>query len=141
MKVRTLLILSVILVNALLSIAQSDVDDATVFRVCGKKNPESRCATPPKLIYDLEAEYPRKARKDGIQGTVVLEAIVGADGVPSRIAVTKSLRADLDKSAVSAVKRWRFSPGTYDEKAVAVKINVEVNFRIFRPAVHSKPSD
>jgi TonB family protein len=131
MKTRTLLIASLILTLALPCIAQDSANNPLVFPVCRKDNPQNLCATPPKPIHDPNPKYPRTARKDRIQGKVVLETIVGADGVPSSVTVTQSLRADFDKSAVNTIYRWRFSPGTHDGKPVAVKIKIEISFRLY----------
>ena len=40
-------------------------------------------------------------------------------------------KRQLDENAVAAVKQYRFKPATENGKAVAVYLNVEVNFEIF----------
>ena len=35
----------------------------------------------------------------------------------------------LDEKAIEAVKQWRFEPGMKNDKAVAVRATIEVNFR------------
>ena len=37
----------------------------------------------------------------------------------------------LDEKALEAVKQYKFTPAKYQGKAVAVQVNVEVNFQIF----------
>jgi TonB family protein len=37
----------------------------------------------------------------------------------------------LDEKAIEAVQKWQFTPGMKDGRAVAVLVNVEVNFRLY----------
>ena len=52
------------------------------------------------------------------------------EGIPRDISVIKDLGMGLGERAVEAVSKWRFDPATIDGKPVAVKINVEINFRL-----------
>lgn len=88
--------------------------------------------SPPKPIYTPDAEYDQQARRDGIQGSVVLWMIVGPDGLPRNIKVARSLGHGLDEKAIEAVKQWRFNPALKDGQPVAVQINVETTFRLDR---------
>ncbi len=65
------------------------------------------------------------------QGTVSLALIVDAQGHARDIRVMRSLGMGLDEKAVEAVRKWRFQPGTKDGQAVAVQVNIEVNFRLY----------
>jgi TonB family protein len=87
--------------------------------------------TAPKVIYDPEPEYSEEARKAKYQGTVVLSLVVGPDGVPRDISVSRSLGLGLDEKAVETVKTWRFDPGKKDGKPVAVYASVEVVFHLY----------
>lgn len=88
--------------------------------------------TPPKPIYAPDPEYDENARKQRIQGTVVLWLIVGPDGLPHDIKVARSLGHGLDEKAIEAVRQWKFEPSLKDGQPVAVQINVEVQFRLYR---------
>ena len=63
-----------------------------------------------------------------MQGTVVLEAVISADGVPKIVRVVRSLGYGLDESAIAALERWRFNPARKDGVPVNVSLNVEINF-------------
>ena len=78
-----------------------------------------------------DPEYSEEARKAKYQGTVVLWLIVGPDGQPRDIKVSRSLGMGLDQKAVEAVRKWKFEPAKKDGVPVAVQINVEVNFRLY----------
>jgi TonB family protein len=120
------LILSVLSTEA---IAQ---DSVKPYFVCGPAHPAEKgpCATPPRGKSTPDPKYSEEARKNGVQGTVVVRVTVGADGVPRDVIVVRGLGYGLNDEAVAAVKSWRFEPGTIDEKPVPVLINVEVNFRL-----------
>jgi periplasmic protein TonB len=65
------------------------------------------------------------------QGTVVLEMIVAADGVPYRVRVVRSLDAQgLDEEAMRAASQWRFNPGRIGETPVDVLVIVVIDFHI-----------
>ncbi len=95
-----------------------------VFRVGGG-------VSAPRLIYGPDPEFSEEARKAKYQGTVVLWLVVGSDGRPRDIQVQRSLGMGLDKKALEAVRQWRFEPAHKDGMAVAVQVNVEVNFRLY----------
>ena len=85
----------------------------------------------PKKIFDPDPEYSEEARKAKYQGTCVLYVIVGSDGRPRDIRVSRTLGLGLDEKAIEAVKSWRFEPAMKDGKPVAVAINIEVDFRLY----------
>jgi len=87
--------------------------------------------TAPRVIYAPDPEFSEEARKAKFQGTVVLWVIVGADGRTHDIRVFRSLGMGLDENAIEAIRQWRFEPGRKDGIAVAVQVNVEVNFRLY----------
>src|SRR6266481_6468529 len=95
-----------------------------VFRVGGG-------VSAPKAIYAPDPEYSEEARKAKYQGTCVLWLIVGPDGKPRDIKVSRNLGLGLDEKAIQAVNQWKFDPAMKDGKPVAVEINVEVSFRLY----------
>ncbi len=85
----------------------------------------------PRALYAPDPEYSEEARKAKYQGTVVLWVVVGPDGRPHEIRVQRALGMGLDEKAIEAVRQWKFEPARKDGQAVAVQINVEVNFRLY----------
>jgi TonB family protein len=57
--------------------------------------------------------------------------IVGADGIPRDIKVSRSLGMGLDEKAIEAVHKWRFQPATKHGVPVAVQINVVLDFKLY----------
>lgn len=87
---------------------------------------------PPKAVYQTNAEYSDEARRAKISGSVELSLVVGADGLPQDISVTKSLGHGLDEKAVSAVRQWVFEPAREDGIAVPRRIAISVDFHIYK---------
>ncbi len=85
----------------------------------------------PKAVYSPEPEYSEEARKAKYQGTCVLWLVVGPDGRPRDVKVTRSLGLGLDEKAIETVRTWKFEPAMKDGKPVAVQISVEVDFRLY----------
>ena len=85
----------------------------------------------PRAIYEPDPEYSDEARRVKHQGTVMLSLVVDASGRPQDIHIVRSLGMGLDEKATEAVQKWQFAPGMKDGHAVAVLVNVEVNFRLY----------
>jgi TonB family protein len=87
--------------------------------------------TVPKLLLQVRPNYTSEAMQRKIQGTVVLEVVVGADGIPSAIRVVRSLDPNgLDNEAVQAVRQWRFVPGQRGDTPVPVLVSIVIDFHI-----------
>ena len=84
----------------------------------------------PRLLSQIQPEYSDDARKARIQGTVELLIVVNPDGTVRFDTVRKSLGYGLDQRAIDAVKKWQFTPGKKDGKAVATYVSVLVNFSL-----------
>jgi len=73
--------------------------------------------------------YPEVAKRAGIQGKVVLQAVIGKDGV---VQYLKALEGHplLISAALSAAKDWKYKPYRLNGKAVAVETTITVNFTL-----------
>jgi len=78
-----------------------------------------------------EPTYSDDARKAHIQGTVVLDSIIQKDGSINVNGVSRSLGYGLDDAAKEALKNWKCNPGKLDGKAVAVQIQIVINFHLY----------
>src|SRR5690242_2263440 len=75
----------------------------------------------PVVTYEVQPNYTRDAVRRKVQGKVVLAVIVTTKGtVRDDVQVVKSLDPDLDAEAITAVKQWKFRPGTKDGKPVNI---------------------
>lgn len=87
--------------------------------------------TAPTVRSQVRPHYTSEAMQRKIQGTVVLEMIVGLDGIPYDVRVARSLDAGgLDEEAIRAAKQWRFNPGRLGETPVDVLVILVIDFHI-----------
>jgi TonB family protein len=88
--------------------------------------------TLPVVVKQVKANYTQAAKDARVVGTVLLEAVVRADGTVGDVNVSRSLdgKYGLDEEAVKAMKQWRFKPGMKDDVPVAVRIEVEMAFTL-----------
>ncbi len=84
----------------------------------------------PKLLHYVEPDFASSSRNAFVNGVVRLSTVVTADGTPAEVKVVKGLNDEEDQEAVKAVTQWRFRPGTKSDKPVAVRLTVEVEFRL-----------
>jgi TonB family protein len=80
--------------------------------------------TPPQAVRVVNPRAPR-AR---LAGTVMLDVVLLEDGTPRIVRILRSLRPDLDDSAVEAFTQWRFSPAQKDGQPIKVRMNATVRF-------------
>lgn len=86
--------------------------------------------TPPKLITMHQLRYTKEARKAGIEGTVLLSAIIDIDGRAKNIQVVRGLGYGLDEQAIAVLSCAKFEPARFSDKLVPVKIAIEQNFHL-----------
>jgi TonB family protein len=82
----------------------------------------------PRALEVPNPEYPEKARRRGIQGTVVLAIAINTNGGIDKVQVVRRLDPDLDQAAVDAVRQWRFAPAEKDGEAMPFQTLVEVSW-------------
>ena len=75
--------------------------------------------------------YPEAARRRGYQGSVVLKVLVNVNGGVDEIEIEESCGYDiLDRTALAAVKEWRFKPGIKDGRKIRTWVKVPVRFQL-----------
>jgi protein TonB len=86
----------------------------------------------PRILREIKPQYTADAMRAKVQGTVLLECVVLADGSVGRVDVVRSLDPTfgLDQEAVKAAKQWRFQPGTRFGEPVAVLVTIELTFTL-----------
>lgn len=85
----------------------------------------------PRALRNPRPEYPSAARASGVEGTVMLLVTVSRTGGALRVTVERSSGSELlDRAAVRAVERWRFTPARRAGAAVEADVRVPVTFRL-----------
>ena len=77
----------------------------------------------------MEPAYPQIARAAGVQGVVILEVVIGADGAVSNARVLRSI-PPLDQAALDAVRQWRYEPTLLNGVPTPVIMTATVNFSL-----------
>ena len=85
----------------------------------------------PKIIEKVQPVYPEKAKAAGIDGTVILHAVISKDGNPYSLRVMNNqIDPDLARAAVEAVSKWRYRPTLLNGEPVEVDTTIMVNFTL-----------
>ena len=75
--------------------------------------------------------YPESARNEGREGRVLLRVLVDDHGRSKQVEINNSSGSEvLDRAAAEAIKRWRFIPARYGDKAVESWIRIPIDFSL-----------
>lgn len=83
-----------------------------------------------KLIKHPTPGYPSIAKSARIQGTVILQAIIGRDGTVQNLKVVSAASPLLVPSAIDAVKQWVYQPTLLNGEPVEVVTEITVTFAL-----------
>jgi protein TonB len=84
----------------------------------------------PAILYKVEPEYSEEARKAKFEGVFVVSVVVDERGLARDFKIIRQLGLGLDEEAIKAIRKWRFRPGRRDGRPVAVRVPIEVTFRL-----------
>jgi periplasmic protein TonB len=88
-------------------------------------------ATAPQPVDSRSPDYPRTARRRRAEGVVLIRARVGRRGEVLEVHVAQTSGAsDLDRSALEAVKGWRFRPAMHGRDPLEAWVNVPIRFQL-----------
>ncbi len=90
---------------------------------------QTSSATNGYLLTRVVPKYPERARLQGIQGPVVMKALVGKDGSVQDVRVIGGA-AELVQAAVDAVRQWRFQPHLLKGNPVEFETQVTLKFSL-----------
>jgi TonB family protein len=83
----------------------------------------------PIKLKHVSPAYPQDAQDARVQGVVIIEARIEADGTVGRARVLRSI-AMLDEAALDAVRQWEFTPTLVNGQPAPVIMTVTVNFTL-----------
>lgn len=141
-EIRGLRRLAVVVACAALGIGTCGV--ALALRMPGNvlvASDDSGTAKPPKaitvrsdvmagqLLNKVAPKYPEKAKKAHVQGTVVLNALIGKDGTIKALHVASG-PAMLRQSALDAVKQWTYKPFLLNGEPIEVKTKINILYSL-----------
>ena len=76
-----------------------------------------------------DPKYPAAAKKAKVQGTVVLDAIIGKDGTIHKLTVVSGPK-ELRKSSTDAVRTWKCKPYLLNGNPVEVETKINVVYSL-----------
>jgi len=84
----------------------------------------------PIPVYKAPRVYPESARRDSLEGTVWVEAVVDASGHVQDAKIKTGVRADLDDAALTCIRQWVFQPAYQKGKAISCPIVMPFHFKM-----------
>ena len=84
----------------------------------------------PKLVHYVQPEFSGSSKEAYVEGTVTLSTVVTTAGRTANEKVVRGLTAEEDRTAIEALRKWEFEPGTKGGKPVSVRITVEIDFHL-----------
>ncbi len=83
----------------------------------------------PEIVQRTPPTYPENALEAGVDGDVVIEVLICADGGVHETRVVRSVPM-LDEAAVDAVRQWIFHPATLGGESIAAWVEARVEFKL-----------
>jgi TonB family protein len=82
-----------------------------------------------RVLHKVPPDYPKKARKDHVEGVVRLHAIIGKDGAIRELSIVSGPEL-LTEAALKAVRQWRYAPTLVNGDPVEVDTTIDVIFSL-----------
>jgi protein TonB len=85
---------------------------------------------PPALVRRVQPAYPAIAIAARLPGFVVLQAVIGEDGSVEDVTVLRASNPIFVRSAVDAVRQWKYRAALQSGRPVRVYFTVRVEFQL-----------
>jgi TonB family protein len=83
----------------------------------------------PMATRKVDPAYPLQLMRENVHGTVILYAVIRADGSVGNVKVLRSVDDRLDRFATEAISQWKFDPATKNGTPVDVEATFQIPFR------------
>ena len=110
-------------------VAASDSENAATVTSDASERVQMSADASQVLARPVKPSYPLLARQMKVQGSVILQALIGRDGIIQNLRVVSGPRI-LASAAEDAVRQWHFKPHFQDSEAVETQAKITVNFTI-----------
>jgi protein TonB len=80
------------------------------------------------VVKQVNPKYSESSRGVRVTGSITIGVIISSQGTPRDPRVIRGIDDEVDHAAVEALKQWRFAPARRKDKAVAVRVVVEIEF-------------
>lgn len=102
--------------------------------------PQSAVNQKARLLTLVEPPSNEYAQANGVAGMALYSVVIGADGAPQQVVVSRPIGFGLDENAVETIRKAQFQPALKDGKPVPVMLDVLVEFRIYSKRTAAKPA-
>jgi TonB family protein len=114
----------------------ADAMDTAVRNIRLASTERGTIVAPDVIEYTTPPLYSDDARQRGVEGVVVIQARIDADGRVRSSRVRQGLGFGLDQNAIVALRQWRFRPATRDGLPIAAEAEVEIEFTLRQEALN-----
>ncbi|MEX0806457.1 MAG: energy transducer TonB [Candidatus Binatia bacterium] len=84
-----------------------------------------------RYAYNPAPEYPERAKREGWEGTVLLQVRIDSYGTPDNVDINRSSGfVILDQAARESVKKWRFHPAHAGDRQIPSTVQIPIVFRL-----------
>jgi TonB family protein len=83
----------------------------------------------PMATRKVDPAYPMQLMRENVHGTVIVYAVIHADGSVGDVRVLRGADERLDRFATQAVSQWKFDPATKNGTPVDVEATFQIPFR------------
>ncbi|HEV2397679.1 MAG TPA: TonB family protein [Candidatus Sulfotelmatobacter sp.] len=83
----------------------------------------------PMATRKVDPAYPLQLMRQNVAGTVILYAVIHADGTVGNIRVLRGVDDRLDRYASDALTKWKFDPATKNGEPVDVEATFQIPFK------------
>lgn len=87
-------------------------------------------STLPRIQFQAKADYPEIARRSGLEGTVIVSARVNVSGRVDQVFVIQGAHPILERAAMDAAAKCRFSPAKQREMKVPAWVAIPYRFKL-----------
>ncbi len=92
-------------------------------------DPSGADLSQPMATRKVDPAYPIQLMRENVRGTVILYAVIHADGTVGDVRVLRGVDERLDRYASEALARWQFQPATKNGTPVDVEATFQIPFR------------
>lgn len=85
---------------------------------------------PPVPVRTVAPKFPEEMRRNGSAGLVTVSCLIDEKGNVTEPKVIKSTNDAFSEPAVEALKKWKFKPAKKNGEAVAIRVNIPVQFTV-----------
>lgn len=103
---------------------------------------------PPEFTGSLEVDYPEAARKNGVEGTVKVTAVLGENGRVRDVVIVNNLGHGTGEAVAAGLQKFAFKPAKFNGTPTAMKVSVNYTVSLYynesdkdvtKPKITDKP--